>query len=282
MGRPSFPFYPNDWLNDLALRGCSPATRGIWVDLLCIMHEGTPYGHLADATGALSSKFIASRCGVTVKGLASILQELEVHEVFSRTDEGTIFSRRMVRDEYNRLVRGQGGSQSQKSPFVPRPKRIPSGIEKGILPSDQEGILTRGKAVPSFGPVNGEGYSCISVLEVQEVKNGKAFDPLPGWVQFKRLYPPHRVNPYMDCQLWISIVESAEIESEILAKLPGFKVSEQWQKDGGKFVPKASKFLGERQFEMEPGPLPHTPERKLSVTEQAEANWMRDHPGETI
>ena len=29
-------------------------------------------------------------------------------------------------------------------------------------------------------------------------------------------------------------------------------------------------------------PVAREPERKLSVTEQAEANWMRDHPGETI
>lgn len=37
----SFPwikFYVNDWLSDPRLRSCSPATRGIWIDLLCSMH----------------------------------------------------------------------------------------------------------------------------------------------------------------------------------------------------------------------------------------------------
>lgn len=32
-------FYVSDWLSDPALTVCHPASRGIWIDLLCIMHE---------------------------------------------------------------------------------------------------------------------------------------------------------------------------------------------------------------------------------------------------
>lgn len=39
MKKPSFQFYPGDWLKDPSLRSCSPATRGIWMDLLCAIHE---------------------------------------------------------------------------------------------------------------------------------------------------------------------------------------------------------------------------------------------------
>ena len=47
MKRPSFQFYPGDWLRDPALRACSLAARGLWADVLCYMHQGAPYGHLA-------------------------------------------------------------------------------------------------------------------------------------------------------------------------------------------------------------------------------------------
>ena len=39
MKRPSFQFYPGDWLSDLKLRRCSPAARGVWIDVLCALHD---------------------------------------------------------------------------------------------------------------------------------------------------------------------------------------------------------------------------------------------------
>ncbi len=39
MKQPAFMFYPGDWLKDPCLSLCSPATRGIWIDVLCCMHE---------------------------------------------------------------------------------------------------------------------------------------------------------------------------------------------------------------------------------------------------
>lgn len=44
--RPAFQFYPGDWLRSTDLRSCSVGARGLWIDMICLMHEGTPYGHL--------------------------------------------------------------------------------------------------------------------------------------------------------------------------------------------------------------------------------------------
>jgi len=50
--RPSFQFYPGDWLQRAALRACSLSARGLWIDMLSFMHQGSPYGHLTlPATG---------------------------------------------------------------------------------------------------------------------------------------------------------------------------------------------------------------------------------------
>ena len=39
MKRPSFQFYPGDWQSDLKLRRCSAAARGVWIDILCALHD---------------------------------------------------------------------------------------------------------------------------------------------------------------------------------------------------------------------------------------------------
>lgn len=46
-----FPFFPNDHLGDINLRGCHPAAKGIWWDMVCYMAQGTPFGHLRLAPG---------------------------------------------------------------------------------------------------------------------------------------------------------------------------------------------------------------------------------------
>lgn len=41
-----FPFFPNDHLNDLTLRGCHASAKGIWIDMVCLMAQGKPFGYL--------------------------------------------------------------------------------------------------------------------------------------------------------------------------------------------------------------------------------------------
>ena len=49
--RPAFQFYPESWRTDAELRSCSLAARGLWIDLMCVMHQCKPYGHLVLASG---------------------------------------------------------------------------------------------------------------------------------------------------------------------------------------------------------------------------------------
>jgi hypothetical protein len=39
-------FYPSDWRSDPMLRLCSLAARGLWMEMMCLMHEAEPYGSL--------------------------------------------------------------------------------------------------------------------------------------------------------------------------------------------------------------------------------------------
>lgn len=120
--KPSFQFYPSDWLRDPGLRCCSLAARGLWIDLLAFMHEGEPYGHLRLNGKAQTIQEISRMVGSSPGRVKRLLLELGNSGVFSRTQEGTIFSRRMVRDQQLRIERGQFGHLSSNNPAVPRKK----------------------------------------------------------------------------------------------------------------------------------------------------------------
>jgi hypothetical protein len=107
--RPAFQFYPGDWLRSTDLRTCSIGARGLWIDMICLMHEGYPYGYLKVGGKVILPDNLSRIVGATLQEVEGWLHELEVAGVFSRDQAGVIFSRRMVRDEKVRENRGKGG-----------------------------------------------------------------------------------------------------------------------------------------------------------------------------
>lgn len=108
--RPAFQFYPGDWRTDNGLRLCSLVARGLWIEMMAIMHEGDPYGHLTVQGRPISVDMLARLVGESSTVVKRAMKDLEENDVFSRTNEGVIFSRRMVRDEEVRNARAAGGS----------------------------------------------------------------------------------------------------------------------------------------------------------------------------
>jgi hypothetical protein len=111
MKRPSLQFYPGDWLKDPAVRSVSLAARGLWIDMLCLMHECADRGHLRSASGsAITEIQLARMVGASPTEIRRVLSELESAGVFSRTEDATIYSRRMVRDTRLMDIRRQCGA----------------------------------------------------------------------------------------------------------------------------------------------------------------------------
>ena len=108
--RPAFQFYPADWRTDPSLRLCSMLARGLWIEMMAIMHDGDPYGHLTTQGRVISDDMLSRLVGEPAAAIKRALKDLETNGVFSRTHDGIIFSRRMVRDEEIRNSRGAGGS----------------------------------------------------------------------------------------------------------------------------------------------------------------------------
>lgn len=97
MSDPWLKFYPTDWRSDPKLRMCGLAARGLWIEMISIMHEASPYGHLLVSGLAPTDAQLAVLVGTSPDQIPALRGELESAGVFSRTREGVIYSRRMTR-----------------------------------------------------------------------------------------------------------------------------------------------------------------------------------------
>ncbi len=111
--RPAFQFYPDDWKADDDLMSCSLAAQGLWVYMLCVMHRREPYGHLVTRAGEpMPVKRLAKLTSTDVDEVDALLSELNEMGVYSQTDQGVIFSRRMVADFQRYLERASAGRRA--------------------------------------------------------------------------------------------------------------------------------------------------------------------------
>ena len=127
MSRPSFQFYTKDWRSNSKLRRCSPAARGVWIDILCALHDSDEYG-----IARYTLKELASEVGASLVHV----RELVAKGVLKGADKGNVgphiyvprsgrkdgppvtllpvqagplwYSSRMVTDEYKNAHRGEG------------------------------------------------------------------------------------------------------------------------------------------------------------------------------
>lgn len=130
--RPSFQLYPGDWRRDVNVQTRSLAARGLWFEMLCLMHDGEPVGHLAIGGKAISPKQLARLVGAPIREVKLLLQELTEADVYSVNDQGLIFSRRMVRDEQRRLQARENGRRGGNPQLIPPDK-------DGVNPPDKAG-----------------------------------------------------------------------------------------------------------------------------------------------
>ena len=123
--RPWFKFYVSNWRSDPVLRSCTAAARGLWIDMLCLMHEASPRGHLCLPNGRMiDERLLSALCGMPAEEVRPLLTELLRAGVFSVAEDGAIFSRKMVRDE-ERSRRGKEDGKTGGNPQLIGRRVIP-------------------------------------------------------------------------------------------------------------------------------------------------------------
>lgn len=115
---PYIKFYGRDWIGDTDLRMCELDERGLWIDLLAIMMACEPYGHLAVKGAAMTDKEAAKLIGIDTVAFKSILNRLEKRGIPSRTPEGILFSRRLVREHGKFMVASISGKKGGGNPAL--------------------------------------------------------------------------------------------------------------------------------------------------------------------
>ncbi len=174
MKRPSFQFYPGDWSANPNLRRCTFAEKGVWLDVMCLMHDQDEYGvlrwplkEIAQAVGCKVSDLLSlARKGV-LKGADDSLTEPFIYTPRSGRKDGNPvtlvdtqagpiwYSSRMVKDEYVRTIRGESGSNGDP------PKRAPKAAPKPPI----------GEA---FGPRDSSSSSSASAKESASALSARA------------------------------------------------------------------------------------------------------------
>jgi hypothetical protein len=180
MKRPSFQFYPGDWSANPNLKRCTFAERGIWLEVMCLMHDQEPYGvlrwplkEIALAVGCKTAELLALVRKGVLKGSDEALTEAFVYTPRSGrkdgepvtlvpTQAGPIwYSSRMVKDEYVRTIRGEGGGNGD-APKAP-PKSAPKPpIGEAFGPRD-----ARAPAAPSSSSSSSTSVESASALSAR-------------------------------------------------------------------------------------------------------------------
>lgn len=174
-------FYSKDWRGDAPLRMCSFAARGLWVDLLSLMHESKHCGFLFVDEVVPTPRQLAGLLGGSEKEIKALLAELADNGVFSLTGQdmpddvkglvpagmpdGVMLSRRMVRDEAKAAKdreNGKGGGN-------PNLKGGDNG--GGFEPTGESGAPVNGGVNPPANPqkpeVRGKGPTGLSPSQVE-------------------------------------------------------------------------------------------------------------------
>jgi len=164
MRMPYIKFYVRDWMMSVDLRRCSYAARGLWIEMLCLMSMDR-YGYLEHNGEAIKEAELESlTMGISERdkgGVNPLLEELEQHGVFSRDENGCIYSRRMVQDEEKRRMfeeyGKEGGNPKLKKRIQKEDKKEPRtqnpeptlGLTQGVNPlrPSPEEVEAYGKSI---------------------------------------------------------------------------------------------------------------------------------------
>jgi hypothetical protein len=109
---PAFQFYPADWRKDPGVQALGFHDRGVWFEILCLMHESSERGVLLLNGHPMPMQALANILGLDNQTLNQTVTNLTTYGVAKiRDGDGALFSKRMVADEKLCKVRREAGKK---------------------------------------------------------------------------------------------------------------------------------------------------------------------------
>jgi uncharacterized phage protein (TIGR02220 family) len=186
-----FKFYPEAWLDDKKLATCSLSAKGMWVDLLCHMHHGDPYGHLVFNNKVLNKKEIQNLLRITNQEVFDTAwQELREKGIIQKEQSsGSYYSKRMT---YEHSQQKRSEAEIKNSPIYPFAQEIITHLNtvaKRNYPVNLKNFelierwMKEGKTVKDFKIVN--------ELKTAEWQDSAKMSP---WIRPSTLYGENFLN----------------------------------------------------------------------------------------
>jgi hypothetical protein len=192
---PAFQFYPADWRKDPGVQSLDYETRGIWWEIICLLHESDERGVLLLNGNPMPEDALCRLLGLDNQKLTTALTTLLTYGVAKRRkSDGAIYSKRMVADENLRQIRKMAGSKggnplllNQKPTTPVKQKPTPSSSSS----SSNTPISPKPPAPPSL------------VLEVEESKPSLS----PEQIEIGSWFNRRPTTPWSEKELkaWASI-----------------------------------------------------------------------------
>ncbi len=213
--KPWMKFYPADWQADEGLRQCGLTARGLWIEMIAVMHKAPRYGHLLIAGHQPTAAQLAGQVGADLKAVKAALVELEQWGVFSRAEDGAIYCRRMVEDERkdraniengktggNPLLNGKGKSKPTRGVNPPHNPTVNQGdnhTDNGGLKAQRLEARKEDKQQPlsSFQDSHESEPPLVTPTRTVQPRHLSPYDPPEAWLHLADRNPdgsPKREN----------------------------------------------------------------------------------------
>ncbi len=159
MNLPHIQFYVGDWRKDVGIQTLSYHHRGIWFEILMLMHCSEQRGRLILAGKPMPNLALSRLLGLSQQETQDAVEVLLASGVASKDEAGVVFCRRMDREEEIRQKRVEagrvGGSkrQANREQTPDTDNGSDNGLERvrefargeGILDSDAQWFYFKGK-----------------------------------------------------------------------------------------------------------------------------------------
>jgi len=228
MGKlPYFPFYPNDWSRDLEEHPLE--IEGAWIRICCKLWWSESRGILTRTI--LQWSRILSVTQVKAKELFLYIKTEKIGDVEIANDNITVSCRRMLQDDKNRELNRLRQERWYK-------KNKPNASLTAVLQKSNFPFHNEYEYEDEYSNKKKEKES------MREKEKGKSFEDF--WIAY-----PRRKNKGQAKKAWEKIKPDKSLTEKILSAIDIAKQSEDWLKDGGKFIPYPATWLNAEGWEDE-------------------------------
>ena len=298
---PFFKFFSADWRADPGLRLCSYAARGLWIDMLSLMHESPRRGALlAPDGGPMSAAHLARLTGGTAAEVESLLTEMRSARVFDEAD-GVILSRRMARDDASyraQVESGRRGGNPKLRAAEPAADTLNPTLKGGVKAAVGGGLRVplsseaRSQKSDTPLPPAGGSVTVAPAGEAQPKRRWRAsaagHDP-PGFGEFWEAYPK-KDGRAEAAKAFAKLAPDAALLTFVLAGVRRYAATVAGKDPA--YTKNASGWLNGRRWEDAPGPpagaagAPDTARTEANLAASAlrapPAGWRRDAAGTSV